>query len=287
MSHRIILVVKLCFVVASVAAAPNAMAQVSQPKRAGDKEASLDRKGIDRAIKDLRVYLDKGKTKTLKPHTVLRWPNAVRGAIDGATAIWTDEGRPHLVYCIWTNKQQQIGLAAGPLSSSRTVVEMNGRMVWPPKRIDKLLTDFRDIPDAPPPAQTSRQRLLQMKRMAQRFKAKATDPGDAETFRLLPTPIYRYEIPVSGGSVKSGEEFTVLDGGVFAFVHGTDPETLLLIEARSSAIGYRWQYAAAARGVAVDLSLDGKRAASIPFCGTMIIMQIVLREGETFIEPVK
>lgn len=286
MNQRVILFVKICFVVAGVAIAPSAIAQVSQPTQSGDKEASLDRKAIDRAIKNLGVYLDKGKTKRLKPHTVLRWPNPVRGVPDGATAIWTDQGRPHLVYCIWTNQQQQIGLAAGPLSSIPTFVEFNGRMVWPPKRTDQLLTDFRDIPDAPAPAKTSRQRLLQMKRLAQRFKAKAADQADAEAFRLLPTPIYRYEIPADG-SKKSLAEPTVLDGGIFAFVHGTDPETLLLIEARSSATGSRWQYSAAARGVAVGLSLDGKRAASIPFCGTMILRQFVLRDGETIIEPVK
>lgn len=287
MTHRTVLFVKLCFVIASVAAAPDAKAQVSQATRPGEDDAPDDRKAIDRAIKDLKVYLDNGKTKTtLKPHTVLRWPNPVRGCIDGATAIWTLDGRPQLVYCIWTDDRQQLGLAAGPLSSNRPVAELNGRTIWPPQREEKLLTEFRDLPDAPQPARTSRQRLLQMKRLAKRFEAKVADSSDAEAYRLLPTPIYRYEIPTDRSKKKSVNESTVLDGSVFAFVHGTDPETLLLLEARSTEMGYRWQYAAAARGVAVNLSLDDRRAASIPFCRTMVLWRYVLRDGEPVLEPV-
>jgi hypothetical protein len=269
-----------------IAVAGTAAAQEAQPTPSADKVDSFDRQAIDRAIKDLKVYLDNGKTKGLKPHTVLRWPNPVRGCVEGATAIWTYEGRPQLVYCIWTDDRQQIGLAAGPLSSSRPVAELNGRMIWPPKREEKLLTEFRDIPAAPQPAKTSRQRLLQMKRLARRFEAKVADSSDAEEYRLLPTPIYRYEIPVEGSRKKSPEGLTVLDGSVFAFVHGTDPETLLLIEACSTKNGYRWQYAAAARGVAIILSLDDEPAASIPFCRTMVLWRYQLRGGEPVLEPV-
>ncbi|MBC8354336.1 MAG: hypothetical protein H8E66_20265 [Planctomycetes bacterium] len=278
---RGILLVALWFVVTGAATA-----QEAQTTRSGGGAETRDRQAIDRAIKDLRVYLDRGKTKRLTPHTVLRWPNPVRGCIDGATAIWTYQGRPQLVYCIWTDDRQQIGLAAGPLSLARPIAELNGHMIWPPERKDKLLTRFRDIPNAPQPAKTSRQRLLQMKLLAKRFEAKVTDSSDAEVYRLLPTPIYRYELPADSSKKKYVGESTVLDGSVFAFVHGTDPETLLLIEARSTKTGFRWQFAAAARGVALDLSLDDKRAASIPFCRTMVLWRYMVRDGETVLEPV-
>jgi hypothetical protein len=57
--------------------------------------------------------------------------------------------------------------------------------------------------------------------------------------RLLPQPIYRYEI--------SDEDPTLVDGAVFAFVWtaGTDPEALLVIEARRTDQGIRWFYAPA------------------------------------------
>ena len=39
----------------------------------------------------------------------------------------------------------------------------------------------------------------------------------------------------------------MLDGAVFAFVQGTDPETLLLIEAFKKGSGFEWQFAFARR----------------------------------------
>jgi hypothetical protein len=53
--------------------------------------------------------------------------------------------------------------------------------------------------------------------------------------RLLPQPIHRYSAPKQG----------ILNGGLFAFVQGTDPELFLLIEARGkTAESARWQFAA-------------------------------------------
>ncbi len=55
--------------------------------------------------------------------------------------------------------------------------------------------------------------------------------------RLLPRPLYRY------GSAKG----TVLDGSLWAFVQGTNPEVLLLVESRPGPDKtLRWNYALAA-----------------------------------------
>ena len=59
-----------------------------------------------------------------------------------------------------------------------------------------------------------------MNRLAARFDAHQFWKGRYE-LRLLPRSIYRYE-PVEG---------TILDGAVYALVHGTNPEILILIEA--------------------------------------------------------
>ena len=50
--------------------------------------------------------------------------------------------------------------------------------------------------------------------------------------RLLAQPIYRYEKP----------EGDLIDGALFVFVLGTDPEALLLIEAHQVDGTPRWQY---------------------------------------------
>jgi hypothetical protein len=55
--------------------------------------------------------------------------------------------------------------------------------------------------------------------------------------RLLPTPIYRYEVTDSSAN-------GVIDGAVFAFVaDGGNPETLLLLEAVRNGPELFWQYA--------------------------------------------
>ncbi|HVW38265.1 MAG TPA: hypothetical protein VHB99_13210, partial [Pirellulales bacterium] len=64
------------------------------------------------------------------------------------------------------------------------------------------------------------------------------DDSDREELRLLPRPLYRYETDrheAAGGDV--------LDGAVFAFVMGTDPESLLLIESTKQGDAAKWQYA--------------------------------------------
>ena len=65
-----------------------------------------------------------------------------------------------------------------------------------------------------------------------RISQRATTP---EILRLLPRPIYRYKDSDSG----------LIDGAILAFVQGTDPEALLLVEARSNDKARRWHYAIA------------------------------------------
>jgi len=75
-----------------------------------------------------------------------------------------------------------------------------------------------------------------MRSFAERFTA-AVDPSrsgkwqDRHQLRLLTTPVYRY-----------ADAAEVLDGALFAFVQGTNPEVLLLIEAPQGESPGRWQY---------------------------------------------
>ena len=55
--------------------------------------------------------------------------------------------------------------------------------------------------------------------------------------RLLPRPLYRYETT----------DETNFDGAVFAFVMGTDPESLLLLEAVKQGATAKWRFAFARR----------------------------------------
>jgi uncharacterized Zn finger protein len=73
-----------------------------------------------------------------------------------------------------------------------------------------------------------------MRETAEQFQADKTDrQGDKRTLRMLTQPLYRYEVARDD----------VLEGALFAFVEGTDPEVLLLIEARANGEKREWQYA--------------------------------------------
>jgi hypothetical protein len=105
---------------------------------------------------------------------------------------------------------------------------------------------FADIPGAPPVEVTASQRLRQLKSLAEQFQSTMvgwkSDDTDREELRMLPRPLYRYET----------KEGPVIDGAVFGFVMGTDPESLLLIEAVKEGDGKdgnkaKWQFAFARR----------------------------------------
>ena len=72
-----------------------------------------------------------------------------------------------------------------------------------------------------------------------------------EELRLLPKPIYRYDL----AAVKDIHP-DLVDGAMFAFVQGTDPEAVLMVEAVRRGDRTLWQYAfARATGWPVEAKL--------------------------------
>ena len=85
----------------------------------------------------------------------------------------------------------------------------------------------KPIPNAPTPGETAAQRLRQMRELAKEFTNRQTRrDGVEQENRLMTQPIFRYE----------GTE-PLIDGSLFAFVQGTDPELWLLIKAPGSTTG--------------------------------------------------
>ena len=96
---------------------------------------------------------------------------------------------------------------------------------------------FREIPDAPSPVAGQAERLRQMRDLAKRFSAQFYNINSQNyTLRLIAHPIDRYADAASG----------LVDGAIFAFANGTNPEVLLIIEAQRRGGGApAWSYAAA------------------------------------------
>jgi hypothetical protein len=66
-----------------------------------------------------------------------------------------------------------------------------------------------------------------MKEIARRFHCRLSGNGpEDQDLRLLPSPIYGY----------NSDQADVLDGALFAYVQGTDPEVILMC--RGSAAGW-------------------------------------------------
>lgn len=89
--------------------------------------------------------------------------------------------------------------------------------------------EFKPIPDSPAPAETERQRLVQMRAEARRFTMHEVVGGQRYELRLLPQPIDRY--------TPSAAERA--DGAIFVLAFGTNPEALLFVESD----GTNWEFA--------------------------------------------
>jgi hypothetical protein len=201
--------------------------------QAAEEKTPLERFQQAAAQYDIRLE-DAARSKlAFVPKPLLHWDNPARTAEDGAVFVWLKDGRPEVVGSIFTYKLTNVrtkhefqSLAAGPLSA-----RYEGRVVWKPRAAG---VTFRPVPEAPTPAESDRLRLVQMKALARDFDARLIDlKGETNELRLMPQPLYRYE--------TDGK--TVLDGAIFSFALGTDPEALLLIEARRSEGDWQWQYA--------------------------------------------
>jgi hypothetical protein len=124
---------------------------------------------------------------------------------------------------------------------------------WSPRRNGR---SFAPIEDAEVPAASAALRLVQMRRLAQRFRLRVLRENPIEA-RLLTQPLSRYVNP----DAKSQ------DGAVFAFVEATDPEAFLMLEARADDAHPkgRWQFSLASMtSQPIEVHLDDRLIWAVP-----------------------
>jgi hypothetical protein len=192
-----------------------------------------------------------GKTLKLEKSPVLRWPNPTRETPDGATFVWSLNGRPLAIGCVWQYAKGHGGFEFHSLSQSPIQATRGDRVVW---KCDKRGITLEPFPDAPAPAKTAVTRAKQMRDLARRFNCRVLAQGK-ENLRLLTQPLYVWD--------RNGDKLP--DLALFAFVQGTDPEIILLLETADGAKGQEWRYVLTRRsGVALEADLDGKKVWSVP-----------------------
>jgi hypothetical protein len=227
---------------------------IAQSPRPEDAAAEQQQKWNEYYAKVAADYeIKRGKEQQqkldLKPEPVLFWSNPIRpGETNGSVFVWTYEGRAELVGTIFSHLvrgQPDRKVVAHEFQSLSPEPLAGGRPGSPGKW---SLVGYglapQVIPDAPPPASTAAGRLAQMRNLAREFSASTNLDGVEQELRLLPQPIHR--------NAKSVGE--ILDGSLFTFVTGTDPELMMVIEARPPADSERpvWHFAA---GRFTDLAL--------------------------------
>jgi hypothetical protein len=176
-----------------------------------------------------------GKRLELQPQPVMHWVSL--NDFNGDVFVWTREGRPEVLGTVFSFPARTAG-ERNVLHEFHSLSEESieaagpgGRSFSFPRR-----SDLKAIPGAPAPAAGAARRRLQARALAREFSAHMKRQDQRWELRLLNQPLYSY-------GETSGD---VLGGAVFAFVgFVTDPEILLLIEARKTDTGSEWRYGAA------------------------------------------
>jgi hypothetical protein len=183
----------------------------------------------------VRAYAARGgaaldRELTLHPRPILKWTNPVSGIEHGALVMWQDGVRPAVFAQVFKIPAPELFWLHECQSVASTPLEfrLDDKVTWGPKRGG---AEFARLEGVDAPSGKVLALVGQAKSLARRFTATEdfrTKPGsDISKFelRLVPQPLHQYQ------SVEKG----VLTGCVFAFVNGTDPEVMLVLEARGGA----------------------------------------------------
>ncbi len=209
------------------------------------QEAAKDRPSLEDRFQALNLadarkwemFLDAGRQKKadLVESPVFVWTNPTKNkGQHGAIFVWTFEGRPMVIGSIFVDCT---------IASQRLMHEfhsLSSEVIYPLCKAcegddwrPKSGIAIRSLPSAPRPEATPAKRLLQMRAIAREFGGNTYDNWRKLRWELraLPQPLYRYQQAAAG----------ITDGAILALVNdaGTDPEVLLLLEARQET----WHYA--------------------------------------------
>jgi hypothetical protein len=200
----------------------------------------------------IAVESEPRKALELRKEPIFEWSNPVRSGLQqGVVFLWLRDGRPVALGSIFS--QPDAKLPGRRVMHEFHALDPDKLLVSRPNALNEWKPqaglERKELPEAGAPADNAGARLVQMRRLAQEFTGHEIDKDDKRwDLRLLPAPLYRYP------TAKAG----VVDGAIFALVStaGTDPEVLLLIEAKETDGKLRWEYAC---GRFSDLSLYVQR----------------------------
>ena len=177
---------------------------------------------------------------------IQRWSNPVIPITDATVFLWTHDGRPMVVAQVAEVADKSLWQEFQSLTTAPLQGRLGGRN-WVPTTPE---LKWLRAPTTERPAATAELRRIQMRKIAEKYRVSDVfEFKEPNQLRLLPTPLYRYAAPKAG----------VLDGALFSFALGTDPEVLVLIESQKVDEADVWLVAfARLTGFACQATLDDK-----------------------------
>lgn len=172
----------------------------------------------------------------LRDEPIIKWSNPVSGA-EGAVFVWTTDGRPIALAKCHLNPRNSYHVETFiSITDDRLQMTESGQTSWEPAEPG---VKFITLEELGQPAATEALRLTQMRRAVREYRfvdnwgeTRSATKSEWE-LRLMPAPLLRY----SSASDK------IVDGALFAFAQGTNPEALVLVEAVETANGPVWRAA--------------------------------------------
>lgn len=209
------------------------------------------------AFKVFDVATDpKGLRAALIARPLHRFQDAQRDNLDGTLWGYGQRGRPKAVMAVFPFSgrgddefvwfSDAVSLSDGPIRVS-DVDGMAGRS-WSPQSSGE---EFKPFPDADAPAVDVKERLDQMQALVKRLEARQNSEAGNRPYDLLlwPKLLHRY----------ADEDAGIIDGGLFTFVHDTNPEVIVMVEAQGKPGVATWKFALARHTAApLHVELDGK-----------------------------
>ena len=237
--------------------APASGSTASQIEVPAERKAALE--AVLNDAKSYEIVLEGNGSSRLEllPRSILNWSSAERNDENGGVFVWMKDGRPEAIGAIWSlyrKATDQVVWRHGlqSLSEQPLTARFESQTIWAPR---KPGVEFKPAGNAEDPSDDPQRRLVQMRNLAREFTVEIDEQsGVTSQLRLLTQPILRYQ-PTAG---------VAKDGAIFALNAGTDPDALLVLEARESGGRLRWEYAfGRLHFVALRAFLDGKEVWSV------------------------
>jgi hypothetical protein len=186
------------------------------------------------AIQRFQVHV-LGETKAdslLIAMPLLRYQNPLSSSKDGILVAFSRGGRPDCLATLSPQSETSSVHEFYNTAGEPIEVRREQSVLWSAPAID---LKWQDLAGGQPPAGTPALRVIQMRKIAEEFNV-MDDHGWTtkvrQPLRLLRQPVHRY----------ADAERGIVDGAIFSYVLGTDPEANLLLEAYQAEGGPRWRF---------------------------------------------